>query len=62
MFFHVILTTACNIQCVYCYGEALEDIDEDFSGFDVDCSLPKKIGYDIYWLGKFCERDKERAR
>ena len=59
LFFHVILTTACNMQCSYCYGEALEDIDEDFSDFDVDYSLPSKINYDLDHLARFCERDKE---
>src|SRR5208337_262651 len=59
MFFHVILTTACNMQCVYCYGEAMEDVDEDFSGFDVDYSLPKEISYNIDWLRKFCEKDND---
>jgi uncharacterized protein len=55
----VILTTACNMQCVYCYGEAMEDVDEDFSGFDVDYSLPQKISYDIDLLRKFCEKDND---
>lgn len=59
MFFHVILTTACNMQCLYCYGEALEDVDEDFSGYDVDYSLPTKIGYDIDLLRNFCEQDND---
>jgi MoaA/NifB/PqqE/SkfB family radical SAM enzyme len=43
MFFHVILTTKCNSQCMYCFGEACEDVDEDFSDFEVDYSLPTKI-------------------
>jgi uncharacterized protein len=59
MFFHVILTTACNMQCSYCYGEALQDVDEDFSGYDVDYSLPTKIGYDIGLLRNFCEQDND---
>jgi len=47
------------MQCMYCYGEAMEDVDEDFSGFDVDYSLPREIGYDIDWLRKFCEKDND---
>lgn len=59
MFFHVILTTACNLQCLYCYGEALEDVDEDFSCFDVDYSLPSKMSYDIAYLKEFCRQDRD---
>ena len=33
MFFHVVLTTECNLQCRYCFGESLEDFDEDFASF-----------------------------
>ena len=47
MFFHVILTTDCNLQCRYCFGESLDDFDEDFSDdFEVDYSLPRKMTYD----------------
>ncbi len=57
MFFHVILTTECNLECRYCYGEALEDFDKDFSGISVDYSLPKKANYDFSLLTKLCKRD-----
>jgi putative peptide-modifying radical SAM enzyme len=59
MFFHVILTTECNLQCRYCFGEALEDVNADFSDFDVDYSLPKKINYEIDLLDRFCRRDPD---
>jgi len=59
MFFHVILTTECNLQCRYCFGEALEDVDADFSDFEVDYSLPKKINYEIDLLDKLCRRDPD---
>jgi uncharacterized protein len=59
MFFHVILTTKCNLQCRYCFGEALDDVDTDFSSFDVDYSLPQIISYDIGLLGRFCRRDPD---
>jgi sulfatase maturation enzyme AslB (radical SAM superfamily) len=36
MFFHIILTGECNSKCAYCFGEALEDMDDDFTGFDLD--------------------------
>ena len=59
MFFHVILTGECNSQCRYCFAEAMEDVDEDFSGFDVDYSLPKKISYDVDLLERLCRKDPE---
>jgi uncharacterized protein len=59
MFFHVILTGECNSHCMYCFGEALEDMKDDFRDFDVDYSLPAKTAYNIALLKEFCERDPE---
>jgi len=59
VFFHVVLTGECNLQCRYCFGEALEDFDSAFDGFDVDYSLPKRISYDVGLLGRFCRRDAD---
>jgi uncharacterized protein len=59
MFFHVVLTTECNLHCKYCFGESLEDFDEDFSGIDVDYSMPKKANYDFSLLAKICKRDPD---
>ena len=59
MFFHVILTTECNLQCRYCFGETMEDFDEDFGNFNVDYSLPKKANYDLYLLADFCRKDAD---
>lgn len=56
MFFQVILTTECNLQCTYCFGEALEDVDADFPDFEVDYCLPKRISYDVGSLDRFCRR------
>jgi uncharacterized protein len=59
MFFHVILTTECNLQCRYCFGEGIEDFDEDFGDFDVDYALPRKVNYDFSLLNKFCSEDPD---
>jgi uncharacterized protein len=59
MFFHLILTTECNSQCVYCFGEACEDADGDFSEFEVDYSLPRRINYDTNALDRFCKKDDD---
>jgi uncharacterized protein len=57
MFFHVILTTECESQCRYCYGESLLDMDDDLADVEVDYSLPKTINYPISQLKKFCAKD-----
>lgn len=57
MFFHIILTTECNSQCRYCYGEALDDFDDDSSEVAVDYSLPRKMNYDVSLLNRLCRRD-----
>ncbi len=59
MFFHVILTTECNLQCRYCFGETMDDFDEDFGDFELDYSLPKKANYDFRVLSEFCKKDSD---
>ena len=59
MYFHIILTTHCNLQCKYCYGKSCDDIGTDFGNFEIDYSLPKEINYPIEWLKEFCEKDPE---
>jgi uncharacterized protein len=59
MFFHVILTGECNSQCIYCFGEALKDMDDDFAGFCIDYSLPPKMAYDVKLLEHFCRQDPD---
>lgn len=60
MFFHVILTSECNLQCRYCFGESLDDFDENFGeDIEVDYALPSKINYDLGLLEKFCHQDSE---
>jgi len=59
MFFHIMLTTQCNLECRYCFGEAVDDFDADFNDIDVEYSLPKKINYGIDSLARFCGRDSD---
>jgi uncharacterized protein len=60
MFFHVILTSKCNLQCKYCFGESLDDFDEGFGDdIEVDYDLPKTVNYDLAVLARFCRQDPE---
>jgi uncharacterized protein len=59
MFFHVILTSECNLQCRYCFGESLDDFDEDFGDLEVDYELPSKVNYDLDLLERFCRKDPD---
>jgi uncharacterized protein len=60
MFFHVILTSECNLQCKYCFGESLDDFDEEFGNdIEIDYELPRKLNYDLERLDKFCRKDKD---
>ncbi|HIJ08199.1 TPA: 4Fe-4S cluster-binding domain-containing protein, partial [Candidatus Bathyarchaeota archaeon] len=59
MFLHLILTTECNLQCRYCFGETMDDFEEDFSGLEVDYSLPKTVVYDWKTLADFCSKDPD---
>ena len=58
-FFHIILTTECNLQCTYCYGEAIEDVDPDFPDSEVDYHLPRIISYGTETLDRFCRQDPD---
>jgi len=59
MFFHVVTTTECNLQCRYCFGETMDDFDEDFGDFELDYNLPKKAAYDVAYLDRFCRKDPD---
>jgi uncharacterized protein len=58
MYFHLLLTTECDLQCTYCYGKACDDIDSEFA-FDVDYSLPKAMNYSPASLAAFCQKDPD---
>jgi uncharacterized protein len=60
MFFHAILTSDCNLQCKYCFGESLDDFDEEFGDdIEIDYDLPRKLNYDVSLLDKFCRQDPQ---
>ncbi len=59
MFFHVILTSKCNLQCRYCFGESLDDFEEDFDNIEVDYELPRKLNYELDLLERFCRKDPD---
>lgn len=60
MFFHVILTSDCNLQCKYCFGESLDDFDEAFGDdIEVDYDLPRTIDYDLSYLENFAKQDPD---
>ena len=60
MFFHVILTNECNLQCRYCFGESLDDFDEEFGNdIEVDYDLPRKADYSVDVLDAFCRKDPD---
>jgi uncharacterized protein len=60
MFFHLILTSDCNLQCKYCFGESLEDFDYNFGDeIDVDYNLPRKLNYNVELLNNFCGKDSD---
>jgi len=50
MFFHLTLTTECNFKCKYCFGEVVEDFEEDFGDLDIDHLLPKNTNYEYKLL------------
>ena len=60
MFFHLLLTSDCNLQCKYCFGESLDDFDEEFGDdIDIDYNLPRKAKYDVADLDRFVRKDPD---
>jgi putative peptide-modifying radical SAM enzyme len=53
------LTSECNLQCKYCFGESLEDFEEDINVGDIDYYLPKKVNFNYNILKKFVSKDPE---
>jgi putative peptide-modifying radical SAM enzyme len=60
MFFHLLLTSDCNLQCKYCFGESLDDFDEEFGeDIQIDYNLPRKANYPIEMLNQFVRKDPD---
>jgi len=60
MFFHLLLTSDCNLQCKYCFGESLDDFDEEFGGdIQIDYNLPRKANYSVEMLDQFVRKDPD---
>lgn len=59
MNFFVTLTTACDLQCRYCYGECCDDFDGYDDGFDYDYFLPRVIAYETGALRAFLANDDD---
>ena len=59
MFYHLLLTTKCDLQCIYCYGKSLKEMETEFENFQIDYSVPSKISYEIETLKSFIEKDPE---
>ena len=58
MFFHIILSDDCNLNCSYCRGKLFtEDLTEN--GEVIDHDLPVALSYNIADLVTFLERDPE---
>jgi len=59
MFYHLLLTTKCDLQCIYCYGKSLKEMETEFENSQIDYSVPSKISYEIETLKSFIEKDPE---
>jgi uncharacterized protein len=59
MNFLVTLTTACDLQCRYCYDECCDDFDAYDDGFAYDYFLPPAIAYETGALKTFLAKDED---
>ncbi len=60
MFFHLLLTSACNLQCKYCFGESMDDFEDEFgTDIEVDYDLPHIANYNVSELDRFVRRDPD---
>ncbi len=59
MNFFITLTTACDLQCRYCYGECCDDFDESADKANIDYYLPRDLSFATGAFTKFVEKDPE---
>lgn len=59
MNFFITLTTACDLQCRYCYGECCDDFDDSVNEGEIDYFLPQKASYSTDALKAFLAKDPE---
>ncbi len=57
MHLFVILTSSCNLKCLYCYGKCCDDIGCSFD-FEVDYSIPDEVSYAVDVLRSFCSKTR----
>src|SRR3989344_1913614 len=58
MFYHIILTTKCNLKCEYCYGASCDDFVNELPE-NIDITYPENIDYNIQDLKRFCDKDPD---
>lgn len=59
MFWHLILTDACNLCCSYCRGRAFEPGDADGPILAIDTSLPAELAVEPGEIAAFIRRDPD---
>ncbi|WP_424357231.1 TIGR04084 family radical SAM/SPASM domain-containing protein [Methanocella sp. MCL-LM] len=61
MNYFITLTTGCDLECRYCYGECCDDFDDYDDGLDYDYFLPQTISYPTEVLKQFIAQDPDRT-
>jgi len=59
MNYFITMTTACDLECRYCYGECCDDFDGCDDSFSYDYFLPRAIAYSTETLKAFLARDPD---
>jgi len=60
MYYHILMSEACNSECRYCYKKSMEEFDNGLDKkFKFDFSSPESSTVDIKKLKKFLLKDKD---